>query len=390
MKLDRSAELYGRASVIPGRSLTRSKAPGRLFDVGAGPLYAACGEGAILTDVDGRPFIDMICALGAIGLGYSRDVIFGIWPGDVAQCVVRHGWIYSLPHESEVLAAETVLARVAPWATRVRFVKTGSEATHAALLVAQRATGRRAYLRSRASYHGWHTVWQPDATDVRWFDDGQPMGGLADGCCAIFVEPPRWTPCTKEWLQDCQDEAKRAGALLVFDEMIYGGRWALGGATEYFGVTPDLACYGKALGNGAPIAFVVGCDALAEHGELISGTYSGDAAALAALKATIEIYGHQPVIETLWLRGRQLARGLREGLALHSQLGAVLGGQPVHQRLRFPDPATGRRFAALMTQRGVLVHPDVMNVMYAHTEALIERVVEAAQASLADLRKEIA
>ena len=368
--------------MIPGGSATRSKAPYRYFGDYAGPRRALSGSDAHVVCDDGRSYLDLCCALGAISLGYGAE------PNRRAAQEMINGSVYSLPSVLEDEADSAVLGSVASWASWWKPTKTGSEATHAALLVAQRATGRRPYLRSRASYHGWHTVWQPDARDVQWFDDGQPMSGMADGCCAIFVEPPRWTPCTPEWLGDCRDEATRAGAVLVFDEMIYCGRWALGGASEYYGVTPDLACYGKALGNGAPIAFVAGREALAEHGELVSGTYSGDTAALAALVATVQAYTQQPVVETLWRRGRQLRRGLREAVNEHGLgLGATVEGEPVHQRLRFDDPARGFEFSARMASRGVLWHPEVVNVSAAMTKATIERVIEAAAESLKEMTR---
>jgi len=387
----RSREWLKQAIAIPGRSLTRSKAPGRFFGEHEGPLYMHDADGAMLRDADGNEFIDMCCALGAISLGYGRSsALFHAFAPDRFGLHGQSG-VGSLPNTIEAWAAHAALKHVTPWASCVRFVKTGSESTEAALMVARRATGRRVYLRSRASYHGWHDVWQADAPEARWYDDGQPMGGIADhDVAAIFVEPPRWTPCRAEWLRECRDEADRVGALLVFDEMVYGGRWAIGGATEYFGVVPDLACLGKAFGNGAPIAFVVGNDPLARHGELISGTYSGDVHALGITIDTIHAYVHEPIIETLWRRGRQLRRGLREALDEYGLgLGAMLEGEPVHQRLRFGDVSGGRgfEFSARMAAHGVLWHPEVVNVSAAMTKATIERVIEAAAESLKEMTR---
>lgn len=387
----RSSELLTRAAVIPGQSLTRSKAPGKMFEIGAGPLYARRAFGAMLEDVDGHSYIDMVCALGAISLGY------GAGPCVDAKVAIQSGWIYSLPHISEIEAAEIVLAHVAPWATHVKFTKTGSEATHAAYRIAKAATGRSKVLVGDWAYHGWHEwCWFDQPTSIvsidghaRRYRHNAPFIECADvwvddDVAAVFLEPHRWERVDAAWLQQVRQWCTDAGALLVFDEMIYGGRWALGGATEYFGVTPDLACFGKAIGNGAPIACVVGRGALADHGELVSGTYSGDAAALAACVEVIRTYKREPVIDTLWTRGRQLTRGLREAVAL-SQHQVTREGEPVHQRLRFEDPERGRQFAAAMAKRGVLWHPDVVNVMLSHTEALIERVAEAAIASMVEI-----
>lgn len=369
--------LYDRAAIIPGRSLTRSKAPDRLLKA-----WAKGGNGATLMDTEGRTYIDMVCGLGAISLGYQLRV---------------SGGVYSLPSESEVYAAEAVLEHVTPWASSVRFVKTGSEACHAAYRIAKRATGKHCTLMGDWSYHGWHEWCDEHANR---FSNGADLdalcGSLAPRIAAVFIEPHRWEPVNIEWLTSVRAFCDRTGALLVFDSMIYGGRYALGGASDYFGVTPDLECFGKAFGNGQAVAFVAGREALAEHGELVSGTYSGDSVGLEAVIDTLKVYTTEPVIETLWARGRQLMEGLRQ--VIPSDIGAV-EGHPPHCRIRFNDPpASGvydyrasterplaHRFKEEMATRGVLVYPDWLMVMYAHSEAHIARVIEAAEGACAAL-----
>ena len=385
-----SNELLARSSLIPGGACTRSKAPGRLFDVGSGPLYAASGHGAVLRDVDGHEYIDMICGLGAISLGY-----------EALPNAPLAGRIYSLPHHVEITAAEDVLRVVAPWASQVRFTKTGSESTHAAYRIAKVATGRSHVMVGDWAYHGWHEWCSPDHATRLTFGHGEInidtprltsrrelVPAYRDDIAAVFIEPHRWEPVSVAWLQSVRDWCTRRGALLVFDEMIYGGRWALGGATEYYGITPDLACFGKAIGNGSPIACVVGRDALRDHGVLVSGTYSGDVSALECLSQTLAQYEQRKVIELLWARGRQLAAGLEQAIVASGWSGLVTReGQPVHQRLRFEGdeaarPARARQFAAGMASRGVLWHPQLVNVCAAHTEDQITQVCEAAMATL--------
>jgi glutamate-1-semialdehyde aminotransferase len=359
---------YERAAIIPGRSMTRSKAPGRFFPIDSGgPLYAVDGEGPHLIAESGKRYIDMLCGLGAVSLGYRRARHVG------PAC-------FSLPHQSEIFAAEAVLQHVAPWASSVRFTKTGSEATHAAYRIAKAATCRDMVFVGNWAYHGWHE-WSayPTGMYVHGLDFRDAWDGEEHHIAAIFIEPHRWEPVDTVWLMAVREFCTAHGILLVFDEMIYGGRWSLGGATEYFGVVPDLACYGKAFGNGQAVAFVVGNDALKEHGELVSGTYSGDAGGLVAVEDTIREYVREDVIKTLWARGRQLAAGLD---ALCAGTAVKLEGAPVHQRLTFPEPADGLRFSAEMAKRGVLWHPGVTNIMAAHTEAIIDQVLDAARASL--------
>lgn len=417
------ASFFARAAVIPGRSLTRSKAPSVMFDVGSGPNFTSGGNGCRVFGTDDKAYIDMLCALGAVSLGYAG-------PGQSMHvCQAAHPRLYSLPHVAEIEAAESVLKYVAPWASHVRFTKTGSEATHAAYRVAKAATGRRLVLVGDWAYHGWHewatervawgSTWSYPGGQASWADfldertpptvsyklgmDFDLLDEIGHRVAAVFVEPPRWESVEPSWLSHVREWCTRHGALMVTDEMIWGGRWARGGSIEYFdwadgSVVPDLACFGKAIGNGASIACVVGREALAEHGTIASGTYSGEASALNAVKDTLFAYAAHPVIDTLWKRGRQLMRGLKEACT-ESPYGVVVQGEPVHLRLAFADDYTGpggtvgpnglmlgRRFSAEMASRGVLWHPACANVCYAHAEADIERVVEASIDSMRAMR----
>lgn len=363
-----------RAERVPGRSLTRSKAPGKLWPIGQGPLYVTGGSGAFLFADDGQTYLDTLCALGAVSLGY----------GATPRIASSH--VYSLPHRAEVDAADAVLSSLAPWASHVRFTKTGTESTLAALLMAQRATGRRVYWRLTGSYHGWAPQWQEDAPDARWFGVGEVPPVLED-TAAVILEPPRWEAFTADWWQRVFDAAHAMGALVLVDEMIWGGRMALGGATERFGLLPDAACYGKAIGNGAPIACVVGRDLLRDHGELVSGTFSGDAIALEAVVTVLADYQRDKVVEWMWDKGRRLQRGLQTLAQPYDWVHAE--GEAVHQRLRFDDEAHGHAFSAEMAARGILWHPACANVMAAHTDANIDRVIQAAGESLSVLAAEI-
>jgi glutamate-1-semialdehyde aminotransferase len=387
-----SERCYNAAVVLPGRSCTRSKAPGRMFPVGSGPMFAVDGHGAYVRDVEGRDYLDMLCGLGAISLGH--EALPALVP------------LYSLPHRVEAEAAQAVLTDVAPWAGwsgRVKWTKTGSEATHAAMRIAKRETGRRFILMGDWAYHGWHE-WcskkadgTPEDERTIFYPHGADLGTVCamagvppSHVAAVFVEPHRWEPVSVPWLQSVRDFCTRTGAVMVFDSMILGGRYALGGASEYFSVVPDLECYGKAIGNGAPIACVVGKAALMDaHAELVSGTYGGDTVALAAVLRTLEVYRTQPVIDTLWARGGQLRVGLRRLCESFPTLHAHAEGMPVHQRLRFETPGMGQRFSAFMAARGILQHPDCINVCFAHSREDMARVVEAAHECAAELAKEV-
>ncbi len=162
--------------------------------------------------------------------------------------------------------------------------------------------------------------------------------------------------------------------------MIYGARFALGGASEYFDFKPDIECFGKAIGNSESVACFVGREAVSEYGGLVSGTYSGDRRGLRAVVDTIKIYASEPVIPTLWQRGRHLQNGLT--LLVEGRTDVVREGMAVHQRLRFLDPAKSARFALEMRRRNVSWHQEVINVMYSHESHDIQMVIDAAAESL--------
>lgn len=355
------SSLFDLAEVIPGRSATRSK---KVF-----ARWAAYADGAIVTDVDGNKYIDMGCALGAISLGYRPRQLYG-------------SGVCTLPYSVEVEAARLVLQHVAPWASYIKWVKTGSEATHAAYRIAKAATGRPVVCRFDGAYHGWHEwssddagalSYKPEADwDLEWW--ARSRGGFA----AVFYEPSRFEPVDVGFLQKLREYCTRTGALLVFDEMIYGGRWALGGCTEYHGVTPDLACFGKAYGNGQSVAFVVGRDALRDHGEMVSGTFSGDSIGLQALCDTIETYISEPVISTLWARAYYLHTLFSK--AIPASFATLTGPAPL-MGIRYAHPEHKQPFVEAMAKRGVLCYGDWLMVMFSHSDDHMYQVVEAAEAA---------
>lgn len=367
-----SSHLVRALAVTPNASQTRSKAPGAVgprFGPGEAtkfPLFAIGGLGAYVRDNRGRRYLDLAGANGAIPLGYAS-------PGVVSavQQAICSGSLFSLPHVFEAEVSEKFIGICAPWAHQVRWVRTGSEATHAALRIAQAATGRRAYLRLRGSYHGWHSCWQDnaqDAPDARWMD----LHGVAPGTdligqdiAAVFIEPPRWQEINVGWLRAVIAQAHIDGALVVFDEMIYGLRWAKGGSAEHYDLDPDLACFGKALGNGVPIACVCGPTHLMRHATAcVSGTYGGDMLGLSAAGAVLDIYKTRDVIGELWANGRALC----EGFAASAPPSALLQGTPVHWRLAMPDPDALDRALAACADDGLLVHRDANNSSAAMTQ----------------------
>jgi glutamate-1-semialdehyde aminotransferase len=370
----RSTALSQRAQQwTPFGSQTLSKAACR-FPVGAYPPVLVRGEGCHVWDADGNEFIDLICSLGATAIGYSQPHVMNAVARQMAK-----GTLFSLPSPLEGQVAER-FCRLLGWPTAAKFAKTGSDACSMAVRAARAATGRDVVLVADNGYHGthdWFTVIRPEHPGVpSRMDDYvrtfayNDLGHLevrlsstfADPTALVMLEPTLFTPPATGFLQGVIDLAHQYGALVCFDETILGGRMALGGGGEYFGVQPDLAVFGKALGGGWPIACVVGSMDVISQAAGYSGTFFGDAIGLAAMDATLDVYQEQPIIQTQWEAGTAIMVTLTETIK-RWKLEATVDGYAIHPRLTF---AQGRYRMSLflqeMADRGVLWHPAGVNV----------------------------
>ncbi|MGI8484035.1 MAG: aspartate aminotransferase family protein [Thermomicrobiales bacterium] len=397
---ERSLELFEDArALIPEGAQTNSKRP-TAFAYGAYPIYLESASGCRVQDIDGNEFIDLVGGLGPISLGYAYPDV-----DDAIRAQLPKGIISGLLSPLEVDVAKLLIDLV-PCAEQVRYFKGGGEATAAAARVARRFTGRELIL--NCGYRGWPDTWAAaandggvpkalgDAIQSFAFNDREGFERLVlshPGQVAAIAIDTQVTPPESGYLAWLRDLAHEIGALLIFDEVVTGFRLANGGAQELFGVTPDLAVFAKGIANGMPLAVVAGRSEVmaAMTDALISITYGGEALSLAAAKATLTIYRDQPVVETLWKRGRQLRDGLTRAAEM-AHLPLVVEGF---------DPMTAMRFAGLsqviindawsfllqeMAERGVLLRRGGLNfISYSHQERDIDTVIEAATEVFAEL-----
>lgn len=349
MRFEKSRELLARAyNVIPSATQTFSKGPNQ-WARGVSPAFLQRGDGAWVWDVDGNRFLDYLMALGPIILGYNHPRI-----NEAVAAQVRDGGVFSQMHPLEVEVAE-ILCDLIPCAEMVRFGKNGSDVTTAAVRAARAYTSRERV--AFAGYHGWHD-WYIGSTSrnrgvpsaVRALSHTFPYNDLS-ALEDLFERHPREFACVvmepmgveepKEgYLQAVKDLCERHGVVLVFDEIVMGFRVALGGAQEYFGVTPHLACFGKAMGNGLPISAVVGQrDLMMVFDEIFfSGTFGGETVSLAACKATIDEIRRSDTIKGLWEFGSRLSRVISDLIRQHGLEDSVkLLGLPVRSVLAFPQ-----------------------------------------------------
>lgn len=360
MLFDKSEAWYKRAcEVIPGGINSNVRAIAEPF-----PLVYSHGRDARIWDVDGNEYIDYALGQGPMLLGHTpRPVIEAI------KKQAERGLVYAGQCEAEIEAAERIISLV-PCAERVRFNTTGSEAVHAAIRVARAATGRKKVLRFEGHYHGWlDTIawcpprrgdelgprdnpimrasskgqWEEDAANLvvaPWNDDERINAIFADcgnELAAVICDPFACAsgiiPARKEFLTLLRAQCDAHGVALIFDEVITGFRIAVGGAQEYYGITPDLATFAKALGGGVAVAAVAGkasiMDEFATLKTVHSGTYNANPLAMAATVAALDMIAEDSgrILETAGSRGKKLWDGI-ESLARGAGLRINIRGVP--------------------------------------------------------------
>lgn len=379
--LRNSHRLLQRAErVIPGASQTLSKGPSQWVQ-GVAPNYLERGEGAWVWDVDGNRYLDFPMGLGPVILGYGHPAV-----DEAIRRQLRNGITFSLPHRLEVEVAERI-SEIVPGAERVRFMKTGSDVCAAAVRLARIHTGRDHVI--SADYHGWHdwymgqSAWPngiPKAVrdctrQVAAFEDVARY--ISERVACVIIEPND----PAEALQEVVDLAREYGALAIFDEVITGFRLAPGGAQEHFGVTADLAVFGKALGNGMPISAITGREEIMRDVMFLSITHGGETLSLAAAQATLDVMMNEPVHDHLWTQGRRLANGICNAIKRHD-LGewVRISGLAPRTIVQVREPADGLLAKSLLQQemlkQGVLFNGNNF-ISYAHTAEDIDLAVEA-------------
>lgn len=412
MKSEETQALQRRAhQLIPGGCHTYAKGDDQYPELA--PPFLVRGEGCFVWDRDGTRYIEYGMGLRAVSLGHAYPSVL-----EAAYGQMRLGMNFTRPMPLEVECAEE-LVQLIPGAEMVKFAKNGSDVTSAAVRLARAVTGRE-----RVAICGDHPFFSVDD----WFIGTTPMcAGVPravqdltvsfryndlDSLAGLFARHPGEIACVimeaeKEvpphegFLTGVQRLCRSHGALFILDEMITGFRWHLGGAQAFYGITPDLATFGKALGNGFAVAALVGKRDLMQYGGLqhdrervflLSYTHGAESGALAAAKAVMRIYRTEPVIDTLWETGRRLRVGLEQA-ARAADVAAhfIVLGKPCcltyatldeHGR---PSQPYRTLFLQETIRRGILAPSFV--VSYTHTEEVIQQTIEAVYEALRVYRR---
>jgi glutamate-1-semialdehyde 2,1-aminomutase/spore coat polysaccharide biosynthesis protein SpsF len=392
LRLTKSQEWFERSKkVIPGCAQTFSKGYTQYVQ-GVAPLFLERGQGCRVWDVDGNEYIDYVQGLLPNILGYAHEEVNAA----VAE-QLGHGHSFSLPHPLEVELAER-LTRLIPCAEKVRFGKNGSDATSGAVRGARALTGRERI--ACCGYHGWQDWYIGSTTRNAGVPEAvralthpfvyNDLGSLQklldehkDEFAAVIMEPVNFWPPAAGFLEGVKELAHKHGALLIFDEICSGFHFGLGGAQKKFGVTPDLACFGKAMGNGFPIACVVGrADVMRVFEDIFfSFTFGGEVAAMAAAMKVLDILEGTDALARMDVNGRLLQEGLN-GLAKEAGLKDRIKciGYPFWSLIKFLDADGKDSFLvrSLFTQecvkRGVLLLAT-HNMTAAHDPVAIEQTL---------------
>jgi glutamate-1-semialdehyde 2,1-aminomutase len=436
----RSAELYrGACSAIPAGVNSTARAPWSGWD--PYPLFVDRGEGAYLYDVDGNKYIDYLLGLGPMILGHRPPKVTAA----VIEQIQKRGTVFALPTAEEALLAQKII-RAVPSVEQVRLCNTGTEAVIYALRLARAFTGRDKVIRFEGMYHGFsdavywskHPAIEEAGPDDRpiavpqgpglskatgehliilpWNDAEALRAAVAregDAIAAILTEPVMCnTGCILPedgYLQAMREIADSRGIVLIYDEVITGFRLGYGGAQGRYGVRPDITVFAKGLGGGFPVAALGGrrdIMSLVANGTVsMAGTYSANGIAVAAANAALDELAVPGKFEALFACCTRFYEGLARIFDRHALPARVVGLGPVSQvwfadrpirnyrdAARYADQAMFRRWWEGMLERDVLFHPGAFEnlfVSFAHSDADIDRTLEAADAVAGSLRANV-
>ena len=381
------------------------------FVPGEYPLFLTEGRGGRVKDMDGNEYIDFICAYGPIILGHREPEI-----DEAVASQMKKGFCFTLcqPVQNELAKR---MRKLIPCCEQTVFVKTGSDATTAAVRIARGFTGREKVL--RCGYHGWHD-WCVEVhggvpkevyekTLEFHYNDLSSLEKLLvenRGEVACVIVTPVGHPLAKPveapkpgYLEGVRKLATEHGAVLIFDEIRSGFRVSLGGAQERYKVTPDLALFGKAMANGYAISAICGrrdvMKPLADAQVFISSTFFPNSLEMVAALATIDILEREKVPEKIWSRGEAFTKALKEVVAA-SGVPAHVSEVPVMPYITFPaDEAKKYKerrtlFHTEAIRRGLFMQPYHHSyIAYRHTDEDLKEALRIVKDSLAEVAAKV-
>lgn len=399
INLSNSKKLVNDAKkLIPALSQTFSKAPYSYVD-GVYPTYLTKGKGSKVYDVDGNRYIDYVLSLGPIILGYNYKPI-----DDAIKKQLKNGISFSIPHTLE-LELSKKLKSIIPGTDMVRFSKTGSDAGTGAIRAARAFTGR-----DNIAYYGGGGVWHDWFTSITSRNQGIPKvlekmirkfdyndidslkilfekwkGEVA----AVYMEPMMTTYPKNNFLKKVKSLAHKHGAVLIFDEVVTGFRFSVGGCQELLNVEADIAVFGKGIANGMPLGAITGKRKYMEKFNDIfySTTYGGETLSLAASLAVIAELEQKPVIKHCWNLGDILITNFNK-IASKYDVNISMEGLPIRSTINCldhnqnPSLEIKSLFFQEMINQGILFGPGYVLLSYSHSLSDIKKTLKAVDYSM--------
>ncbi|MDA3915465.1 MAG: aminotransferase class III-fold pyridoxal phosphate-dependent enzyme [Deltaproteobacteria bacterium] len=403
LNISKSLALYEEAiTLIPGGVLGARK-PGDFIN-GEYPIFLDTGKGAKLVDVDGNEFIDFLCGYGPIILGYREDEV----DEAVYKQIRDKGFCFTLTQKFQNQLAKK-LTQIVPCSEMSIFLKTGSDATTAAIRIARAHTEKLKVM--RCGYHGWHDwcIEMKGGIPKKFYEDvyefqynkldqlEELMAEHGDDTAAIIMTPfghpnhKKMEIPEPGFLEGAREIADKYGVVLIYDEIRTCFRLAMGGAQELYGVTPDLTVLGKAMGNGYPISVVTGKKDVmmaAESKLFISSTFFPNSEAFIAALKTIEIMERDNVLENIWEKGKWFMEKIQQTIDKHN-VGAELTGVAPMFYITFKKDDTGAYkgkrtdFYTQLIRKGFFFTPfHHAYISYRHTKEELELSLKAIDESL--------
>ncbi|MDH5643915.1 MAG: aminotransferase class III-fold pyridoxal phosphate-dependent enzyme [Gemmatimonadota bacterium] len=371
--------------MIPGFTSTGSKNPEKLFGTSPdSPRRIVRADGYRVWDDTGREFVDTIMALGSVSLGYAHPVVT-----QAAVKAVKDGAIGPLAPKLEGEVAELLL-EVTGFGEAVRFFKTGAEAVSAAIRLARVITEKSPIV--TCGYHGWLDQLSSSPgvpVEVEALRHEIPFNDVpalkeavkVRSPAAFVIEPVVDEAPSADWIAAIHEAKTATGALLVLDEIKTGLRLGNAGALGRYGFEPDLVVYGKAIGNGFPMAAVTGSQEVmrAATKTWISSTLATEFVSLAACKAVLELYRTNDVARHLAGVGKLMWESLSQVVDESRGVVERVGGIEEFCYLSFVDDEVSKVFASLMAKEGILFKRNAYNfVALPHDVAVVDRIAESA------------
>lgn len=405
-----SERYYEEAKQISPGGVTSERQPSK-FIPGKYPIFLQRGKGSHVWDVDGNEFVDWICSYGPLVLGHHNE--------NVDNAVIeniKNGFCFTLFHpiHNELIKK---LLKIMPWAQMAKLLTSGSDATAAAIRIARVFNGKDKVI--RWGYHGWHD-WCYGGAGTDRTPYGVPKSAAADiltfnyndlnsleevfknnkgqvSCVIMQPFESSKEPPAQGFLEGVKRITHENDAVLIFDEIRSGFRVAMGGIIECYNVTPDMACYSKAMANGYPISVVVGRQEVMAPSEKtrISATFFPNTFPMVAALATIKELEEKDGINYMWKQGKKIFEGFNR-MAADNKIEAKMVGLPVIPMLKFiyPDELLNEKcrkiFFSEVIDRGIMLHPTHhWFLSTAITDEDVENTLNAAEAGFNALKKSL-